>query len=103
MSSTTVPRLLPYEKCLKTHLLISFTEEFYNGLEVETDNYLEAVLNLTRFGTNYSFSQLRKPVNKTDWKSHGNPAIVNAFYSSIENSIQFPAGILQGKSMISIM
>uniref|UniRef100_A0A8D9BV62 Neprilysin-11 n=1 Tax=Cacopsylla melanoneura TaxID=428564 RepID=A0A8D9BV62_9HEMI len=71
-------------------------EEFYTGLELDTSNYLEAVLNLTKFGTNYSFSQLRKPVNKTDWKSHGNPAIVNAFYSSIENSIQFPAGILQG-------
>ncbi|KAL1449213.1 hypothetical protein WDU94_000430 [Cyamophila willieti] len=70
-------------------------EEFYTGLELEPSNYLEAVLNLTKFGTNYSFSQLRKPVNKTDWKSHGNPAIVNAFYSSIENSIQFPAGILQ--------
>lgn len=71
-------------------------EEFYDGLEIEPTNYLESVLNLTRFGTNYSFKQLRKPVNKTDWKSHGNPAIVNAFYSSIENSIQFPAGILQG-------
>ena len=35
-------------------------------------------------------------VDKTDWKRHGAPAVVNAFYSSIENSIQFPAGILQG-------
>ena len=35
-------------------------------------------------------------VDKTDWKRHAKPAIVNAFYSSIENSIQFPAGILQG-------
>ena len=34
-------------------------------------------------------------VDKTDWKRHGAPAVVNAFYSSIENSIQFPAGILQ--------
>ena len=35
-------------------------------------------------------------VDKTDWKRHSRPAVVNAFYSSIENSIQFPAGILQG-------
>ena len=35
-------------------------------------------------------------VNKTDWIRHGRPAVVNAFYSPVENSIQFPAGILQG-------
>ena len=35
-------------------------------------------------------------MDKTDWKRHANPAVVNAFYSSLENSIQFPAGILQG-------
>ena len=27
-------------------------------------------------------------VDKTDWKRHSRPAVVNAFYSSIENSIQ---------------
>ena len=51
---------------------------------------------MTVFGTNYAFSKLREKVNKTDWVRHGNPAIVNAFYSPLENSIQFPAGILQG-------
>ncbi|XP_076162841.1 M13 family metallopeptidase neprilysin 2 isoform X3 [Ptiloglossa arizonensis] len=71
-------------------------EEFYKKLELTTDNYLEGILNLTLFGVEYSFSKLRKPVNKSDWINHGRPAIVNAFYSSIENSIQFPAGILQG-------
>lgn len=71
-------------------------EEFYEKLELTEGNYLESILNLTLFGTEYSFSKLRKPVNKSDWVSHGRPAIVNAFYSSIENSIQFPAGILQG-------
>ncbi|XP_044018489.1 neprilysin-2-like isoform X2 [Aphidius gifuensis] len=71
-------------------------EDFYNDIELTDDNYLQSVLNLTLFGTEYSFSKLRKPVNKTDWISHGRPAVVNAFYSSIENSIQFPAGILQG-------
>ena len=35
-------------------------------------------------------------MDKTDWKRHGAPAVVNAFYSPIENSIQIPAGILQG-------
>ncbi|XP_015511770.2 neprilysin-2 isoform X1 [Neodiprion lecontei] len=71
-------------------------EEFYDGLELNPDDYIGSILNLTLFGTEYSFGRLRKPVNKSDWVSHGRPAIVNAFYSSIENSIQFPAGILQG-------
>ncbi|XP_048488609.1 neprilysin-2 isoform X1 [Plutella xylostella] len=70
--------------------------EFYSGLEMSSDKLMESVLNLTLFGTEYLFSKLREPVNKSDWVSHGRPAIVNAFYSSIENSIQFPAGILQG-------
>ncbi|XP_046397833.1 neprilysin-2-like isoform X2 [Ischnura elegans] len=71
-------------------------DEFYKKLEVNKDLYLESVLNMTLFGTDFSYRKLRKPVNKTDWVTHGRPAIVNAFYSSIENSIQFPAGILQG-------
>jgi hypothetical protein len=41
-------------------------------------------------------------VNKTDWKRHANPAVVNAFYSSLENSIQFPAGILQVRRVLNV-
>ncbi|KAJ8983666.1 hypothetical protein NQ317_003453 [Molorchus minor] len=57
---------------------------------------MRSILNLTLFSTRFSFRRLRQPVNKTDWITYGRPAVVNAFYSSIENSIQFPAGILQG-------
>lgn len=63
-------------------------EKFYEKLELTEGNYLESILNLTLFGIEYSFSRLRKPVNKSDWITHGKPAIVNAFYSSIENSIR---------------
>ncbi|CAH1130598.1 unnamed protein product [Ceutorhynchus assimilis] len=70
--------------------------EFYGDLELDENKYLPSILNLTLFGTRFSFKRLRSPVNKTDWITHGRPAVVNAFYSSIENSIQFPAGILQG-------
>ena len=51
---------------------------------------------MSKWGTNYAWKKLREKVDKTDWKRHSRPAVVNAFYSSIENSIQFPAGILQG-------
>ena len=70
--------------------------DLYDGLELSADDFFGNGLNMTVFGTNYAFSKLREKVNKTDWVRHGNPAIVNAFYSPIENSIQFPAGILQG-------
>merc|ERR1712126_311817 len=40
--------------------------------------------------------EFRQPIDKQSWKTHGGAAIVNAFYSSSENSIQFPAGILDG-------
>lgn len=63
-------------------------EEYYEGLEINPDTYLESVLRMNVFGTDYAFNKLRKPVNKTDWVTHARPAIVNAFYSSIENSIR---------------
>jgi len=71
-------------------------EDLYAGLELSPNAYLGNALNMTVFGTNYAFSKLREKVNKTDWVRHGRPAVVNAFYSPLENSIQFPAGILQG-------
>jgi len=71
-------------------------EDLYEGLELSSEDYFGNALNMTMFGTNYAFSKLREKVNKTDWVRHGNPAVVNAFYSPLENSIQFPAGILQG-------
>lgn len=70
--------------------------DLYENLTLDSTDYLRNALNLTVFGTNYAFKKLREPVNKTDWISHGRPAVVNAYYSPLENSIQFPAGILQG-------
>ncbi|XP_076028904.1 M13 family metallopeptidase neprilysin 2 isoform X2 [Oratosquilla oratoria] len=70
--------------------------ELYDGLVLSSDDLLTNMRNLTIFGTNYSFRRLREKIDKNDWKSHSAAATVNAFYSPIENSIQFPAGILQG-------
>ena len=70
-------------------------EDLYDGLDLG-DRYFENVLNMTIYGTNYAFKKLRKRVDKGDWVRYGRPAVVNAFYSPLENSINFPAGILQG-------
>ena len=48
------------------------------------------------FATDRIISMLRKEGNRADWLGHGAPAVVNAFYNPFENSIIFPAGILQG-------
>ncbi|XP_031634008.1 neprilysin-2-like isoform X2 [Contarinia nasturtii] len=73
-------------------------EKYYKKLEIDENNYLSSFLNKNIFGTDYAFSKLRKPVNKTEWVTgrHSYAAVVNAFYEPTENSIQFPAGILQG-------
>lgn len=63
-------------------------EKYYENLDIDPNNYLLSVLNMNVFGTDYAFNKLRKSVNKTDWVTHARPAIVNAFYSSIENSIR---------------
>lgn len=63
-------------------------EEYYNDLEIEPDNLLLNTLRITKFTTDNLFSKLRKPVNKTDWETHAKPSVVNAYYSSIENSIR---------------
>ena len=71
-------------------------EELYEGLEISKDTYYDNGINMSIWSTNYHWKKLREKVDKRDWKRHANPAVVNAFYSSLENSIQFPAGILQG-------
>jgi len=43
-----------------------------------------------------SVEKLRKPIDKRSWKTHGKVAVVNAWYSPFENSINIPAGILDG-------
>ncbi|KAF7279498.1 hypothetical protein GWI33_007175 [Rhynchophorus ferrugineus] len=103
MDDETRKNALDKAKSMSTHIAYpdelldnKKLEEFYDALELDENQYLNSILNLTLFGTRLSFKRLRQPVNKTDWITHGRPAVVNAFYSAIENSIQFPAGILQG-------
>lgn len=63
-------------------------EEYYDGLELDPNSYFQSILNIRKFNRDDSIDDLRKPVNKTDWENHSLPAIVNAFYSLLENSVR---------------
>lgn len=73
----------------------TIVEEYYEHLFIENGDYLEQKRNLTIFVTDEILRSLREKVDKAEWKTYGNAAIVNAFYDSVSNSIKFPAGILQ--------
>ncbi|KAJ8683696.1 hypothetical protein QAD02_019488 [Eretmocerus hayati] len=70
-------------------------DDYHQFLKMYPDSFLKSQLSINLFKMAYELEQFRKPVNKTDWITHGQSAIVNAFYEPSENSIQFPAGILQ--------
>ncbi|KAK4879925.1 hypothetical protein RN001_008071 [Aquatica leii] len=71
-------------------------EKFYDPVDESANHYLLGIRDFSLFMTDYYHKKLRQPINKTEWIEHAFPTIVNAFYSSSENSIQFPAAILQG-------
>ncbi|KAE9411976.1 hypothetical protein Angca_007151 [Angiostrongylus cantonensis] len=58
-----------------------------------SDSYSEMMEKLSRWGIEFGFKLLLKPVDRNEFDF--NPAVVNAFYSSTSNSIKFPAAILQ--------
>ncbi|KAA0187340.1 hypothetical protein HAZT_HAZT010876, partial [Hyalella azteca] len=70
--------------------------EVYKDLQISDGELLSNMRNLTIYSADYSFKRLREVIDKNDWKRHGTAAVVNAYYSRVDNSINFPAGILQG-------
>lgn len=71
-------------------------DAYHKPIVLNSTNYLQSVLNINKFYMNYELHSLRKPVNKSEWILHSSPTFINAFYSFEENSIELPAGILQG-------
>lgn len=103
MDDRTKKEAIAKANSLVTHIaypneLINNTklEEYYKTLELNEDEYLLNAMALNKFAIQHMLRDFHAPLNKTDWEAHAAPAMTNAFYSALENSIQFPAGILQG-------
>ena len=95
MDKTTKDAALDKLKSMSTHIgfpveLMDDKKliEFYQDVDIDENKYLESILKINIFTTNRIFKKLHEPVNKTDWTMHANSAEINAFYSSIENSIR---------------
>lgn len=63
---------------------------------VNENAYFESIRALNLASTRRNNKRLFEDVIRDEWSSHVAPAIVNAYYSSLQNRIAFPAGILQG-------
>ena len=65
----------------------------YRGLTVSADSYAGNILRSRAFQVKRNLDDIGKPVDRTRWGF--TPPTVNASYSSVNNDITFPAGILQ--------
>ncbi|MBL4707838.1 MAG: M13 family metallopeptidase, partial [Flavobacteriales bacterium] len=65
----------------------------YSTLDISDNNQVLNVMNSRKFNFNRMINKLGKPVDKDEWFM--TPQTVNAYYSSSQNEIVFPAGILQ--------
>lgn len=65
----------------------------YNGLAIDPHSYAGNILRSRAFQVKRNVDDIGKPVDRTRWGF--TPPTVNASYSSVNNDITFPAGILQ--------
>jgi putative endopeptidase len=65
----------------------------YDGVTIKRNSLLENVRSANRWAYNYNISKLGQPINRNEF-NYTTPTI-NAGYGSIQNTITFPAGILQ--------
>lgn len=66
----------------------------FHDINFTTDGFLENLMSINMLYSHYAFYHLNITNNRTIGR-HLNAAVVNAFYSPSQNSIIFPAGILQ--------
>jgi endothelin-converting enzyme/putative endopeptidase len=65
----------------------------YAGLTIKPNDALGNSMRANEFETAYELNKIGKPVDRSEW--YMTPPTVNAYYDPSQNSINFPAGILQ--------
>lgn len=65
----------------------------YSTLEIKPEDAFGNSLRSNAFQKRRQLDKIGKPVDPTEWRM--SPPTVNAYYSPLENNINFPAGILQ--------
>jgi predicted metalloendopeptidase len=82
------------EKLQKFTPNIGYPEKWkdYSSMHLSDDLFAN-VRAVNRWDLDYELAKLDQPVDKREWSM--NPQTVNAYYSAVQNSINFPAAILQ--------
>ena len=65
----------------------------WSGLTVTGDNYYANHLAASKFNYDYDIAHIGKPTDRKEWGM--TPQTVNAYYNPTDNTINFPAAILQ--------
>lgn len=93
MSDATKKKAL--EKLSKFNVKIAYPDKWenYSKLTINQDSYYQNRQNISAWAYQKSLEKIGKKVDKTKWGM--TPQTVNAYYSSSNNEIVFPAAILQ--------
>jgi putative endopeptidase len=65
----------------------------WSGLKIATDNYFANVRSARQYNYDYDIAKIGKATDRLEWRM--TPQTVNAYYSPTDNTINFPAAILQ--------
>jgi putative endopeptidase len=65
----------------------------WSGLEVKPDDYFANVEAAVKYDYDYEIGKVGKPSDRMEWGM--TPQTVNAYYNPLDNTINFPAAILQ--------
>lgn len=93
MSDTTKTKAL--EKWSTFLPKIGYPEKWrdWSGLSLNGDSYFADVAAATQFNYDFDIAKIGKPTDRLDWGM--TPQTVNAYYNPTDNTINFPAAILQ--------